>query len=288
MSSAAVFWDRDKTLIEDPGYISDPGQVKLLPGAVAALQRLAEAGFQNIIATNQSGIARGLLDEPTLERIHDRLHEHVKAEGASVDAIYYCPYLDGEEAVVEAYRRDSDLRKPKPGMLLKASLERNVDLAASWSIGDSLRDAQAGRAAGCRTILLVADPSTRKQAEKHQAVDFAAGSLEQACEIVLKHTRQCGLDEGDDAESEWQGGSVAVLREILGFVRGLDRRSQTEDFSLARLAGAIVQILALAALVTAFFGWMKGDPPLEQIIRLLHALVLQLLAMTFFILSGKK
>ena len=75
--------------------------LSLLPGAAAALKRLAEAGFENIIATNQSGIARGLLDETTLERIHDRLRELLAADGAYIHAIYYCPYLDGDEAKVE-------------------------------------------------------------------------------------------------------------------------------------------------------------------------------------------
>jgi len=288
MASAAVFWDRDKTLIADPGYIRDPAQVELLPGAAAALRRLTEGGFENIIATNQSGIARGLLDEPALERIHDRLRELLAAEGARIDAIYYCPYLDGAEAVVEAYRRDSDLRKPKPGMLLKASLERNIDLAASWSIGDSLRDAQAGRAAGCRTIVLVEDPAARKRTENYPDVDFAVGSLEQAAEVVLKHTRSCGKPEPARTESRAGGDSTTVLQEILAFLHAMDRRAQAEDFSLARLAGAIVQILALGALVLAFFGMIRNEPALEQITRLLHTLVLQLLAITFFMLSSKK
>ncbi len=284
MALAAVFWDRDGTLIEDPGFISDPDQVKLLPGAAEALCRLADAGLENVIATNQSGIARGLLDEPTLERIHDRLREALAAGAASIDAIYYCPYLDGEEAAVEAYRRDSDLRKPKPGMLLQASLERNLDLAASWSIGDSVGDAQAGRDAGCRTILVAGDSYARSAAERQKEVDFVAASLGEAVDIVLKHTRTARGEQADHTDHE----TPAILREILTFLRMVDRRGQAEDFSLARLAGAIVQILALAALVYAFFGLIRNDDLGVQIIRLLYTLVLQLIAITFFMLSSRK
>ena len=100
MASPAIFWDRDKTLIADPGYINDPGQVELLPGAAAAVRRLGEAGFQNIVTTNQSGIARGLLTEQQLAEIHDWLKELMAEQGAVIDAIYYCPYLDGVEAVI--------------------------------------------------------------------------------------------------------------------------------------------------------------------------------------------
>ena len=136
MGKAAIFWDRDDTLIADPGYLDDPGKVELLPGAAEAVKRLADAGFENIVVTNQSGIARGLFNEADLDKIHDRLRNMFAAAGATLDAIYYCPYLPGEEAVVEQYRRESDLRKPKPGMLLRASLERKIDIVASWSIGN--------------------------------------------------------------------------------------------------------------------------------------------------------
>src|SRR5687768_5698984 len=132
MGIAAIFWDRDGTLIKDPGYLRDQKQIDLLAGAVPAVRRLTAEGFENIIVTNQSGIARGLLDEAMLDTIHQKLCERFASGNARIDGIYYCPYLDGEQAVVAAYRRDSDLRKPKPGMMLKASAERNIDLKASW------------------------------------------------------------------------------------------------------------------------------------------------------------
>ncbi len=154
MPRAAVFLDRDNTLIEDPGYIGSPDQVQLKPGAARALKELNQAGYAVVVVTNQSGVARGLFDERALHAIHERLRELIRTEGARIDAIYACPFLPGDAAKVEAYRKDSQLRKPKPGMLLQAAGEMDLDLGASWMIGDGVRDVQAGRAAGCRTILL--------------------------------------------------------------------------------------------------------------------------------------
>ncbi len=159
MKATAVFLDRDGTIIEAHGYINDPNQVRLIPGAADAIRRLSEAGHLVVLISNQSGVARGLLDEETLSRVHGRLEELLREEGVSLDGSYYCPYLDGPEAKVDAYRRDSELRKPKPGMLLQAARELNIDLSRSWVIGDSPCDVEAGLRAGCRTILIDRDGS---------------------------------------------------------------------------------------------------------------------------------
>jgi histidinol-phosphate phosphatase family protein len=233
--------------------------------------------------TNQSGIARGKLDEPKLAEIHDRLGQLLDQQGATLDAIYYCPYLDGEEATVEAYRQDSDLRKPKPGMLIKASMERKLDLPASWSIGNSLRDAQAGRAAGCRTILVPRDPSEGNSFRKNKAVDFLASSLDEAVDIVLKHSRPA---ENSSSPAESPHRTTALLQEILAFLRTVDRRNRAEDFSFAKLAGAVIQIVAIAALLWGLFAMIRGAP--QVTIRLLLAMVLQMMALTFFLLSQKR
>lgn len=202
----AVFLDRDKTLMEDPGYVSDPGQVRLLGGAAEAVARLRGAGYLVIVVTNQSGIARGKITEAQIAAVHERLRELLRRAGTDLDAIYYCPYLDGPDAVVAQYRRDSDLRKPRPGMLLQAAREMEIDLSRSWMIGDEARDAQAGRAAGCRTILLQRPEDSGSQfdtpVEKSPGnipgalsvddssspfADFTARGLAEAAEIVLSH-----------------------------------------------------------------------------------------------------
>lgn len=173
----AVFLDRDNTLIEDPGYINDPADVILLPGAADALRRFRAAGYRAVVVTNQSGVARGRITEDQLIAVHSRLRELLRAEGAELDAIYYCPYLDGSEASVAAYRRDSELRKPRPGMLLLASRELGLELGRSWMVGDSLRDVEAGRAAGCRTILITDNAEAAKEIRAtHFARDLSAAA----------------------------------------------------------------------------------------------------------------
>jgi D-glycero-D-manno-heptose 1,7-bisphosphate phosphatase len=152
MNKKAVFLDRDNTIIEDPGYISEPDQVKLLPGAAESIAALKKMGFNIVIVTNQSAVARGLITEETLAEIHQRLKQLLMRQNAEIDAIYYCPYHP--EGIVEQYKSESQLRKPAPGMLLKAKKEMDLDLDQSWLIGDSYRDIAAGKTAGCRTILI--------------------------------------------------------------------------------------------------------------------------------------
>jgi D,D-heptose 1,7-bisphosphate phosphatase len=296
MSKAAIFWDRDDTLIKDPGYLSDPELVELLPGAAETMRRLGEAGFENVIVTNQSGIARGLLDEATLEEIHGRLRRLLHERGAQVDAIYYCPYLAGPEAVVEAYRRESDLRKPKPGMLVQAAFERQLDLAASWSIGDSVRDAQAGRAAGCRTILVKNPKKPNQPTKRTRDVDFVVDSLAEAAEVVQKHTRAAEDMDGAsvskavsaDQSATDGGGTESLLQEILVFLRTQERRRQERDFSLAQLSGAIVQALAILVFIWGMINYIAGTAGGNVGIKLLSAIFLQLVTLTLFMLSGRK
>jgi D-glycero-D-manno-heptose 1,7-bisphosphate phosphatase len=181
MNQAAVFLDRDNTIIDDPGYVADPNQVQLLSGAAQAIRRFNEAGYRVVVVTNQSGIARGLLTEDQLQDIHLQLKTLLEEQDARLDGIYYCPYLEGPEAIVPEYRRSSRLRKPAPGMLEQAAQELHLDLDYSWMIGDSLSDVQAGRAAGCRTILL----GESKEVEDSDRPDHVARSLVAAADIIL-------------------------------------------------------------------------------------------------------
>ncbi|MCB9851575.1 MAG: HAD-IIIA family hydrolase [Phycisphaerales bacterium] len=184
-SRPAVFVDRDNTLIADPGYLRDPNQIRILPGVPDAVKRLREAGFVVVIVTNQSGVARGYFTENELRIVHERLQELLAEKGAAVDAIYYCPFLPGRAAVVEEYRDDSELRKPKPGMILKAAEDMRLDVTQSWMVGDSARDVQAGNAAGCRTILLgsgATDPDARPH---HTMSNFPA-----AADFILRESKR--------------------------------------------------------------------------------------------------
>jgi len=185
MPSKAVFVDRDHTLIEDPGYLDDPKLVSLLPGVGGALKSLSAGGFKIVMVTNQSGIARGMLTESTLGRIHQELQRQLARHGASLDAIYYCPFHP--EGTVEPYIKESDLRKPQPGMLLQAARDLDIDLPSSWMVGDGARDIEAGRRAGCRTIRLRIEERQHPGEVDDEDVqaDFTVRNLVEAARIIL-------------------------------------------------------------------------------------------------------
>ena len=152
-SRPALFLDRDGVLIEEVEYLARPEQVRLIPGAAAAIRKVNDAGWRVVVVSNQSGVARGLFPESLLPEIHRVIADRLLAEaGARVDRFYYCPHHPTEGQ--GGYRIDCDCRKPKPGMLLKAAAELGIDLARSWMVGDRATDLQAGAAAGCRTILV--------------------------------------------------------------------------------------------------------------------------------------
>jgi len=191
MSNKAIFLDRDETLIEDPGYINNPEQVKLLDGVAEALIELKALGYKLIVATNQSGVARGIVTEKVLGEIHDRLRQLLSRKNAFLDGIYYCPYHP--DGVVPKYRKESECRKPHPGMLQQAAAEMDIDLSLSWCLGNSLRDVEAGRRAGCRTILIDSPshhkPSGSSLLQAGAAPDHRAVNIKEAVNIIKKHLR---------------------------------------------------------------------------------------------------
>ena len=153
---AAVFLDRDGTLNVYRGYISDPDAIELLPGAAEAVRRINEKGYLAVLVTNQPVVARGACSIETLDDIHCRLEALLGAQGAYLDAIYFCPHhpdrgFAGENPL---YKTDCDCRKPKPGMLLRAAQEMNIDMAQSVMVGDTMTDVQTAQNAGCRPVLL--------------------------------------------------------------------------------------------------------------------------------------
>lgn len=129
----AVFLDRDGTIIEDTGYLATPDAVRLLPGAAAALARLNAAGLPAIVVTNQSGIARGLLDESAYAATARRLDDLLAAQGARIDAHYHCPHHPD-------FTGPCECRKPGPLLYLRAAAEHGLSLRGSWWVGDRLRD----------------------------------------------------------------------------------------------------------------------------------------------------
>jgi D-glycero-D-manno-heptose 1,7-bisphosphate phosphatase len=144
----AAFLDRDGTINEKPGeheYVSRVEEFHILPGAVHGLTKLADCGYALVVVSNQRGVARGLVSDDLLRATEKVLQEALRPHGAEIAGFYYCPHELHEKC---------GCRKPRPGMLLQAASELNLDLAASWMIGDSPSDIEAGRSAGCRTVYL--------------------------------------------------------------------------------------------------------------------------------------
>lgn len=183
----AVFLDRDGTVIEEVHYLSDPDLVRIVPGSGRAIRKLNEAGFFVVIATNQSGIARGLLDEDTLKLIHERMAALLAQDGAHIDHFEHCahhPEYDGVE---------TPRRKPEPGMLLDAAQTANIELSQSWMIGDAFRDVQAGKRAGTRAILVETGKGASQRAEaiaSTEAPDYVAPALPEAIDWLLAQTSE--------------------------------------------------------------------------------------------------
>ena len=132
--SRAVFLDRDGTLIEEAGYLDRLDRVAFFPFTVDAVRLLNRAGFMVVVVTNQAGIGRGFFDEAFVEEAHRTLSERLAAGGAAIDAFYFCPHHP--EATRPGYKQACDCRKPQPGLLKRAAHDHDLDLAASFVVGD--------------------------------------------------------------------------------------------------------------------------------------------------------
>ena len=155
-SQRAVFLDRDGTINKYVGFLQDIDAFDLLPGVTEAIKRINSSGYLAIAVTNQPVIARGEVTAPELQEIHNKMETLLGTEGAYLDVIYYCPHHPhkGYAGEIPELKIDCDCRKPKPGMLIKATEDFNIDLKQSWMIGDGENDIRAGLAAGCKTALI--------------------------------------------------------------------------------------------------------------------------------------
>ncbi|MFX0037005.1 MAG: D-glycero-beta-D-manno-heptose 1,7-bisphosphate 7-phosphatase [Candidatus Hermodarchaeota archaeon] len=144
----AIFLDRDGVLNKEVNYLSDPNDFEFIDGSIEALKILEKKGFLLIVISNQAGIARGYFSEETLKRIHEKMINILKQNKTKLDAIYYCPHHP-------EYTGPCDCRKPNPGMIFKAQLKYNIDLKRSYIVGDTLKDIQTGKAASCKTVLVL-------------------------------------------------------------------------------------------------------------------------------------
>ncbi len=171
----AVFLDRDGTICRDVHYMRSPEQFELLPGAAEGIKLLNELGVKVIVATNQSGVARGYFTEETLKKIHERMVEELSREGAKVDAIYYCPHHPDDNC---------ECRKPKIGMLERAVRDFGLNLGKCFIIGDKKLDVETGQNAGCTSVLI-----TGPETEPEVKADHAAANLREAARLIAKEIR---------------------------------------------------------------------------------------------------
>lgn len=322
MSNKAIFLDRDDTLIEDPGYISDPDQVKLLDGAAEALIELKALGYKLVVVTNQSAVARGIVTEKVLAEIHERLRQLLAEKNAPLDEIYYCPFHP--EGVVPKYRKESNYRKPKPGMLLEAADDLNIDLGESWCIGNSSSDVEAGSRAGCKTVL-IDKPSHQREAGSQAPPegarpDYRAVNIKEAVNIIKKHLRSAATEKPEAREAaasklepppedtqqvpelaepapqeqaRQQDAPTATTNELLGDIlvqlKSMQREELFHEFSVMRLMAGVVQVIVLFCLLVTIWFLMSADRQDNLVFTALgFAIVLQLMALTFYTMHGRK
>lgn len=148
----AIFLDRDGTINEETGYVDRLERLALIPGAAEAIRLINQRGLKAIVVTNQSGVARGLFDEPFVAALHAHLERMLRREGAFLDGIYYCPHHPTEGR--GQYLLSCDCRKPAPGLLIRAQEDLALDPARCYMIGDTFSDIEAGARAGIRGILV--------------------------------------------------------------------------------------------------------------------------------------
>src|SRR5437868_3402911 len=153
MARPAIFLDRDGTINEDIGYVSSPDELIIYPYVAQAVRLINETGLKVIIITNQSSVARQICDEPTLAAIHERLIDELAGDGARIDAVYYCPHHP--HIGKPPYRQACKCRKPSPGMLRQAAREHDIDLSASYVVGDKASDMNLATNAGARGALVL-------------------------------------------------------------------------------------------------------------------------------------
>lgn len=179
MSRRAVFLDRDGTLIRDLHFIGKPELVELLPGVAAALGRLNEAGCSVVVVTNQSGIARGYFTQADYERVQERTERLVAADGARIDASYFCPHHPD-------YTGPCECRKPATLLFRRAAEDLDIDLASSWYLGDKLRDVTPAAELGGRGILIPSDRTPREDADLARRQFEVASTLDEAVDRVIE------------------------------------------------------------------------------------------------------
>jgi D,D-heptose 1,7-bisphosphate phosphatase len=305
MKRPAIFFDRDNTLIVSDGYLGDPEKVVLMNGASDAVARARSLGFATVVVSNQSGVARGMFTEDDVDAVNRRMDELLLQanRAAVIDRHEFCPFHP--EADVELYRQESDLRKPKPGMILAAAQKLALDLPRSWVIGDAPRDIEAGKSAGCRAILLKAAGVAESPAASDEPAaqpDAVVSTLKDALDLVerSKHhhdggeppvretapeKRRTKPPAGEPAEPPAPPRLEQLTEQMLVELRKRNASLEFSDFSVSRMLAGIVQVIALAVL---FLAYLYRDDQGFTVLLLLLAVFLQVLTATLFVMARQR
>ncbi|MBI3077787.1 MAG: HAD family hydrolase [Deltaproteobacteria bacterium] len=190
----AVFLDRDGTISEEVGYVNHLDRLWLLPGVAEAIQLLNDQRIRTVVATNQSGVARGYFPETLVRQVHERLEQLLKEQGARLDGIYYCPHhpRDGHPP----YRQECACRKPKPGMLEQAARDLGLDLEWCYTVGDRFADVECGKRVGGTGILVLTGYGKGEwlygAGQASTRPDFVATDLLEAANWICRDLRRRG------------------------------------------------------------------------------------------------
>jgi D-glycero-D-manno-heptose 1,7-bisphosphate phosphatase len=173
----AVFLDKDGTLVEDIPFNVDPSLIRMSNHVFEGLRLLQEKEYKIIIVSNQSGVARGFFSEKDLDEVIQKISAILSEQGIGLSGFYYCPHDRPDNC---------DCRKPKPGMLLKAALDHDIDLSNSWMIGDILDDVEAGNLAGCRSVLVYNNNETQWHWSQSRIPFAIVNSINEAANLILE------------------------------------------------------------------------------------------------------
>jgi D,D-heptose 1,7-bisphosphate phosphatase len=326
MPNKAIFLDRDDTLVEDPGYINNPDQVKLLEGVPEVLSELKAMGYKLVVVSNQSAVARGIVTEEVLGQIHKRLEQLLAERDVSLDRIYYCPYHP--EGVIPKYRRESDHRKPNPGMLLDAGKDMDIDLTESWMVGNGPGDVEAGSRAGCRTILVDSRGHEQKIPPGAPGPDYRAVNLKEVVNIIKMHVRSgqklpiaaapaaqpvaqdseepqqqpfpqqqivpsqpTDSEQADPQQTDKQPTTELLLSNILDQLKLMQRSRMfgESDFSIPRFIAGVVQVAVGFCLLISIWFLLGPDKQTDRLLVALgFAAVLQMTALTLYTMQKPK
>jgi lipopolysaccharide heptosyltransferase II len=273
----AVFIDKDGTLVKDVPYNVDPDQICLLPG-VERLRELTLAGYELVLVSNQSGVARGYFDEAALQHSMLSLEQKLREVGVRFAGVYWCPHHPTGR--MERYRLECDCRKPNPGLFRRAAEELSLDLERSWMVGDILNDVEAGARAGCRTVHIDSGHETEWLLGLNRLPHRTVSDLAGAVDAILASDRELS----EPTRGCWADAKsmLCIRLDTLGDVlmttpairalkecrpdREVTLLTSTVGAAVARLVPEIDDVIVYDA------PWMKGEPDPTQDRAIIDAL----------------